>query len=578
MDNNTNNRNDASKDNNGKKKVLLMILPFWTPLIPPLGISCIKSHIETEGHEVLLADGNTNEELWGFLDEYMKVLGKYVSASNRGNFYSTGHEVLRNHLTAHFYDKDCPEYADILKTLVARHFFQEDCPDEMAEELKVIVSKFFDQLKNYVLGLVEEAKPDIVGISVYAGTFGASLFAFKTIKEKYPSIITTMGGGIFANHLDPRSPNFERFLKNEHYIDKLFIGEGEILFSKFLKGELDNEKKYYTKDDIGSVPFDINKCKAPDFETLDVSKYPHIATYTSRSCPFQCSFCSETVQWGKYRKKEVDKVVAEMDQLYQKHGYQLFLFGDSLLNPVIDDLSKKLTNKGTPYYWDGYLRADPHVCDVKNTVAWRNGGFYRARLGVESGSQNVLNLMDKKITKEQIMMTVSSLAYAGIKTTTYWVIGFPGETEEDFLQTLDTIEKLKDDIYEAECNSFIYLVTGQVGSDMFSSRYKVRSLYPEKYEPNLMIQSWYLESEPSREVTYDRIKRFVEHCRKLGIPNPYSMQDIFEADERWKRLHENSVPTLIDFRSGKKVFEPKKVSLSNFGSEKLNLDDDDFLF
>jgi radical SAM superfamily enzyme YgiQ (UPF0313 family) len=113
----------------------------------------------------------------------------------------------------------------------------------------------------------------------------------------------------------------------------------------------------------------------------------------------------------------------------------LFLLTDSTLNPIAAELSKEISKSGVSIYWDGFLRADRHVCNPENTLSWRQGGFYRAMLGLESGSQRVLDLMAKRITVQQSEAALASLAYAGIKTTTFWLFGYPGETEQDFRMT-----------------------------------------------------------------------------------------------------------------------------------------------
>jgi radical SAM superfamily enzyme YgiQ (UPF0313 family) len=190
---------------------------------------------------------------------------------------------------------------------------------------------------------------------------------------------------------------------------------------------------------------------------------------------------------------------------------------------------------------------DRAACNLENTMMWRKAGFYRARLGVESGSQRILDMMDKKITTAQIKETLFNLSSAGIKTTTYWVIGYPGETEEDFLQSLRLIEELKDEIYETDCNPFTYFLTGQVNSDQWGREGRSTPIYPENAVDRLILQEWYLEGEPLRKEVFQRLNRFVEHCRKLDIPNPYTLQEIYRADNRWKRLHKNAVPPLMAF-------------------------------
>jgi len=129
------------------------------------------------------------------------------------------------------------------------------------------------------------------------------------------------------------------------------------------------------------------------------------------------------------------------------------------------------------------------------------------------------------------------------------VIGHPGETEEDFRQTLALLEELKNDIWQAECNPFTYFYTGQAKGDEWAG--KRRLLYPESAGDMLLSRTWVLDCEPSRRECYDRVFRFVEHCKKLGIPNPYSADEIYHADERWKRLHKNAVPPLVDLIDNK---------------------------
>lgn len=64
-----------------------------------------------------------------------------------------------------------------------------------------------------------------------------------------------------------------------------------------------------------------------------------------------------------------------------------------------------------------------------------------------------------------------------------------------------------------------------------------------------MTQTWVLDCEPTREEAYKRLNRFIYHCNKLGIPNPYSSGDIYNADERWAMLHKNAVPSLVSFKN-----------------------------
>ena len=356
----------------------------------------------------------------------------------------------------------------------------------------------------------------------------------------------------------------------------MIVGEGELLFLKLLRGELPSSQKVYTIGDLQGETVDLSSVDEPDFSDFEVKNYPHLADYASRSCPFGCSFCSETLQWGKFRKKSMRQVVDELSRLSKTYNRQLFLMSDSLLNPVVTDLSEELIKRGASIYWDGYFRVDRLSGEMDRSLLWRRGGFYRARLGVESGSPKILELMDKRITVDQIKAAVSSLAHAGIKTTTYWLIGHPGETEEDFQMTLDLIEDLKEDIYEAWANVFWYYPYGQVKSG--DLREKSSPLYPANARDMLIIETRVVAGEPNREQMQNRMFRFLEHCRKIGVPNLYSLKDFNAADKRWEKLHKNAAPPLVSFMDGG-TFIDENIKVKQVAFAKNTLKEDmDFGF
>ncbi|MCK4763367.1 MAG: B12-binding domain-containing radical SAM protein [Candidatus Aminicenantes bacterium] len=539
-----------SKPGKGREKILLTLLPFWAPLIPPVGIANLKSFLQERNFTVATFDGNAAEEFRDFSAVYFDLLKEVVPAEKWGNFYVVGKDVLQNHMMAYLEDdekKDAEKYNHAIRILVQKTFFCE-IDDTVVRRLNRVLADFYTRLERWFTALLEREKPALVGFSVFESTLPASLFAARLTKAKNPDINVIMGGGVFSEQLALGSPNLDFFLEKAPYVDKIFIGEGEKLFLDYLEDRLPAEQRVYTLADIGSKTLDLSTVALPDYSDFDIGQYPFVAAYTSRSCPFQCSFCSETVFYGKYRKKSAPQIVSEMTGLYEKYGQQLFLMCDSLLNPVVHDLSREFINSGKIMYWDGYLRADKHVCDIENTLLWRRGGFYKAKLGLESASPRVLELMNKKITPNQIQQAVSSLARAGIKTSTCWIIGHPGETEEDFQLTLDMVETLKDDIYEVWACPFYYYPSAQAGMNGWEE--KTYLLYPAWMKEMLIIQTWYPECEPSREEVYRRMYRFVEHCESLGIPNPFTMYDLYRADRRWEKLQKNAVPSIMEFEKG----------------------------
>lgn len=567
------NRTNEQKVN---EKILLVLLPYWMPLIPPLGIACLKSFLRGHGYGVKTVDANVEASFRNIYDDYLELLKASIPGHKQGNFYNIVNEVLQNHLMAYLNYEDEVEYRELVKIIIQKHFFI-DAANRLFLDLNEKVKMFYKDLENYFLGLLEYEKPGILGFSVYRDTLPASMFACRLAKEKYPHVKTVMGGGIFSQSLELESPNLNYFLEKTPYVDKIIIGEGENLLLKFLRRELPVTQRVSCISDINQEVLNVSSAEVPDFSDFALDYYPYTAAYTSRSCPFKCTFCTDSIYWGKYRKKSPRQVVSDLKELSEKYQSQLFLMCDSLLNPIIMELANELVTYDLFFYWDGYLRVDKKACVLENTTLWRQAGFYRARLGVESGSQHVLDLMGKKITPALIKSSLINLASAGIKTTTYWIVGYLGETPEDFQQTLDIVEEMKDYIYEAEANPFTYFLTGQAGSPGFSKKNKIVPLYPGNAKNMLITQTWIIDGLPTRDETFERLNIFEEHCKRLGIPNPYSLHDIYKADERWKNLHVNSVPPIIDFKNKKALIDEcrrvKKLSyIENIVKDEGNFD------
>jgi hypothetical protein len=536
------------------QKILLVILPYWAPVLPPVGLGRLKSFLQPHGYEVKIVDLIVKNEALEFYYNYFDVLRKCIPEEKRGNFKNIGHDVLRNHMMAHLTYQDENEYIQLVKILINKSYYV-NIGDSYIRQLNEVLTRYYKILEEYFLFLLNFEEPQVVGATVYKDTIAPTLFVLKRTKEKYPHIKTVIGGGIFADSHMMGSPNYERLLEvTKDYIDKIIIGEGELLFLKYLRGELPECQRVYTLADIDGEVLDLRHALPPDFSDLNIRKYSHLPGTASFSCKYKCSFCNEVNFRGKYRKRDIKETVDEMVHLYKKvelnnvnTGHQLFFMTDSLINPIISDLADELIQRNVSLYYDGYYKVDQAAMDANNTFHWRQSGLYRVRLGVESGSQKILNGMRKGITVEQIRGAVTSLALAGIKTTTYWVIGHPGETEEDFQMTLDLVEELKNSIYQAECNPFLYHYSGQNRSDEWDKHRML--LYPEKARDMLIFDSWTLNQEPLREEAYQRMRRFVVHCHQLEISNPYSFKEIFDADRRWQKLQKFAVPPLDEFNA-----------------------------
>lgn len=526
-----------------KIKISLLLLPFWSPLTPPLGIACLKAYLKNIGYDAYTSDFNTISELYECSNRYLAIIKKNVPDEHKGNISMIAYDILTNHLNAYNNCQSKNEMSEIVDILIKNNYFYNPST-ELINELMNIVDNFYLKLQEHLDKYIESHKSDVIGISVYSLTLGPSIFAFKHLKKRKKEIKTVMGGGIFADQLSVDSKELKSFLNNTPFIDYIMIGEGELLWKYLLDNQFNTKRVICIQDVKGTMK--LSEAVIPDFSDFNLKSYSQLALYASRSCPFNCSFCSETVQWGKYRKKEVEMIVNEMQEISTKYNRRIILFGDSLLNPLITDLSRALIKIDNKVYWDAYIRVSDEAFDINIVKLWRKAGFYRARLGIESGSQSVLNIMNKRTNIKQIKITIKNLAEVGIKVTTYWVIGHPGETEEYFQETLDLLTEMKNYIYEADFHPFYFYPSGQVNSEQWTKDSGYHLLYPKEYSEKLIVPIWLLDEAPSRETIYSRVQRFAECCEQQGIPNPYSYAEIYFADRRWKGLHKNAVPMLAD--------------------------------
>lgn len=564
--------NHNSLEKTAKGKILLTMLPYWTPLIPPQGIGMLKSYLTKYGYAVKCTDLNVDEQINNIYSSYFNTMREYIPSNKQGNFFNIGHDVLHNHMMAAIKYTDEKAYIDLVKELVYYTYYTE-INDEQVNALNEYMKKFYLILEDIFIKLIEEEKPDVVGFSLFKGNLPATIFVAKLIRQRYPHIKLVTGGGAFADSHAVGSPSFEALVKEtEDCIDLIMVGgQGERLFLTYLEGGFKGKRIVTLKDaQLSPVPFE--ELDIADLSDFDISKYPYIAATASSSCPNKCSFCNASKYMGEFKRKNAKQVVDEMERIYKTYGNQLFFMTDSLLNPSIDELSEEFKRLEVPLYYDCYFRVDTESADLDNTFRWRRGGLYRTRMGIESGSQKILDLMDKKITVEQTKAALYGLASAGIKTTAYIVIGHPDETEEDFQMTLDLMEEMKDYIWQAEPNPFYYHYAGQFASDSWADKRML--LYSESARDMLVFDTWTLNCYPLREERYDRVHRFMMHCKKLGIPNPYSAKEIYDADERWKRLHQNAVPSVWQFTTGgPAVVEAKEVVRFKDAKVTVNLDD-----
>lgn len=524
-----------------KGKILLVKPPYFSPWTPPLGIGILKSFLQQHGYSVQCFDFNTDPELWGMHHKYFGTVQKLEDVSiNDG--YSKLWWILNAHMLAYANGASPEQCARVLETIIPRYGIGVD--SGVIGALIPLVDRFYKRLKEVAdsLNLSEFA---VVGTSTYTTSLGPSLFLLKNVKREFPQVKTVMGGGVFADDLALESDNLNTLIREYDYVDHIILGEGELLLLKLLQGEFLN-KRVISLADLKGRTLEMKDVPVPDFSDTEPGKYYHLSIEGARSCPFQCSFCSETIQWGDYRKKPTDQFAEQVIELARRYNNNSFFMGDSLMNPYINPFATKLLEMNANVLYDGYLRADKPVMNRKFVKLWADSGCYRVRLGIESAAARVLESMDKMTTPQVISGVLKTLASAGIRTTTYWIVGFPNETEEDFRETYEFIREHHRFIYELEAHPYYYYPYGQIGSRL----HQCYSLYPDEVTDVIKFKVWdIIDANPTREERYSRLRRISKLASDLGLPNIYTMSERYAAERRWHAL----CPTSAEVFEGTRV-------------------------
>lgn len=192
-------------------------------------------------------------------------------------------------------------------------------------------------------------------------------------------------------------------------------------------------------EDLDSLPF-------PARELYDHESYKRYfrryhgytitSMITSRGCPFECDFCSRPIFERTYRTRSPANIVDEMESIIS-YGYDRIWIADDIF-PINKKLGVKICDeilrRGLDVEWECQCRAD--LIDKELAAKMKGTGFYRIFFGLESGNDEVLRIMRKRITVEQAKRADYTADYAGIKVRAFFILGYPGETTETMLDTI----------------------------------------------------------------------------------------------------------------------------------------------
>ena len=306
-----------------------------------------------------------------------------------------------------------------------------------------------------------------------ADVFGSSVITVNShyvqnicaqIKGRIPGITTIVGGPhVTTMREDALDPAF----------DFLFIGEADASFPRFLElleskssafSEIPGlcfkdkgEKNIYTgkkfMETLSELPppdrsllKNVYKIKLPSGEIV-----PTTGVLLTRGCPFRCAFCAETaINENHYRRREAGEVADEIEMIQRDFGIDHFCFYDSTLTvnrKLIVDFCHELIRRDLKITWEGWTRAN--MIDEELAVLMKKTGFVRMAIGVESGNQHILDLIEKKVKLQDIRNVFKMFKKLKICAESFAMIGLPGETKETMYNTMRFIRSIPEIQYSS---------------------------------------------------------------------------------------------------------------------------------
>ena len=286
---------------------------------------------------------------------------------------------------------------------------------------------FIDNLQKII-----EYNPTAVGFTMYQFNEEPVKWMIQYLKKHLPNIKIIVGGSNVQHG----------WFKMQPYYDYVVNGEGEEAILKILD-EIENnvvrsEPMYITQPSEQRI--NLNNLPMPDYDSIDFNAYeiPNGAlSELSRGCTAKCTFCEETHFW-KYRQRQAIDALKEIEWLYYHKGTDIIWFIDSLVNGNLKELrafAKGVIAKGLKIKWTGYARCDGRM-DLEYMQDLADSGCVSLNYGCESGSQTILNDIDKGVTVAEMEQNFRDGKAVGISAATNWIVGFPTETYQDFADTM----------------------------------------------------------------------------------------------------------------------------------------------
>jgi anaerobic magnesium-protoporphyrin IX monomethyl ester cyclase len=283
-----------------------------------------------------------------------------------------------------------------------------------------------------------------VGITVLTGApIHDALAVSRAVKAAQPDCPIVWGGwhpSLFAKEclVDPA-------------VDVVVSGQGEAAFRDIVDRLVDRES---VAESHARELKDLNAFPAHDYSLIAVEKYfalkgsRQIDYISSQGCRFRCAFCADPAVFARgWTGLAPDRVAGEVAFLHQQYAISDLAFQDETFftnASRVDAIAEQFLKRQLPITWTATLRAD-QACRLGDELFAKTvrSGLRRVMVGVESGSQEMLDRLQKDMKIEQVRATAEMCTRHGVGAIFNFIVGFPGETEQSMQATLALAKELR---------------------------------------------------------------------------------------------------------------------------------------
>lgn len=303
-----------------------------------------------------------------------------------------------------------------------------------------------------VIRVCEVQQPRLIGISCTSFSYGRAKALTSDLKNVVPDVPIIMGG--------PHVTFADQEALEEAAVDVIVRGEGDVTIVELARSLLEGHGELQEILGITFKSPDGTIIRMPDRRPLDnLNGRPHPARHlfpldhyaahsvlSSRGCPFKCNFCSAgAMAGGKYRLRSPEDVVNEVVSIRQRFSNDRFFFVDDAMTSKksrMREICELLLSRCPGISWKCESRVD--VADPSLFELIRTAGCMGVQFGVESGDANILRLLGKKITPNQVTQAVQIALEAGLEEVVCsFIIGHPFDDLATVNKTLDFANSLK---------------------------------------------------------------------------------------------------------------------------------------